>query len=212
MKTCLSTLRFCLSGLAMALYGGLAHADLLPPQAEPLMKRLDQNRNAFDRADQFCQGKQPGDACVIAGSRLAGGGDGVCKNDINRSSYGTIDLTCVRSGSISIERGLPENGFVADASLCEGPGVLGQWRCKPLPEPPVDRFCQGKSVGQSCAVSLRYEGREEEHAGVCREITQRSGFYYRGHQTVTRQVILCDAPEAIERVYQDVSWWKKLWQ
>lgn len=201
--------------LAVSLNYGLAWADLLPPPAEPAIKRLERNRNAFDRSDQFCAGKFRGDACAILGSRLAGGGEGVCENEINRAAF-TIDLYCKRTGLAVIERGLPEGGFVAEAMLCAGADANADaprpWNCTPLAEIPADRFCRGKSVGQACTVAMSYDGTPEQHEGICREATQHEGFYYQGRRIATRQVILCMAPEAIERSYRDASWLEKLRQ
>lgn len=206
-----SLFRLFLPGFVLLFNGGPAQADLLPPPAESAMKRLDRNRNAFDRTDQFCAGKFRGDACTIPGSRLAGGGDGVCQNEINRSTF-SIDLYCKREGLAVIQRGLPEGGFVAEPALCAEAQAPHPWNCTPLPEIPADRFCQGKSVGQSCTVDMGYDGTPEQHQGVCREETQREGFYYQGRRVATRQVILCTAPEDIERVYRKATWLEKLRQ
>ncbi|ENO89516.1 hypothetical protein [Thauera linaloolentis] len=195
----------------MSLNYGLAWADLLPPPAEAAIKRLERNRNAFDRSDQFCAGKFRGDACAILGSRLAGGGEGVCDNEINRATF-TIDLYCKRTGLALIERSLPKDGFVAEAALCADAEASRPWNCAPLPETPADRFCQGKSIGQACTVAMSYDGRPEQHEGICREETQREGFYYQGRRVATRQAILCMAPEAVERRYRNASWLEKLRQ
>lgn len=196
----------------MVCVGGLANADLLPPGAEDAIRRLEKNRKAFDRVDQFCTDKAPGDACMVAGSHWAGGGPGTCRNEINRTSS-TIDLSCRREGVTVIRRGLPEGGFVAEAQLCKGDDVPRPWNCTPLPVIPVDRFCQGKAVNQACTVSLEYNGVSELHEGFCRQVTEREGFYYQGRQIATRQVVLCDVPEQpAERTYRDVPWYHKLRQ
>ncbi len=84
------------------LNGGWAQADALHPEAESAVKRLQKNRKAFDRVDQFCTDMAPRDACAVAGSRLAGGGGGTCRNAINRTAL-TIDLSCNREGVVVID-------------------------------------------------------------------------------------------------------------
>ncbi len=196
----------------LALICGVAQADLLPPGAEDAVKRIQKNPKAFDRTDQFCTDKVPGDACTISGSRLAGGSRGVCSNEINRTNL-TIDLSCNRQGFMNIDRGLPEGGFVAAPELCASGGMPGIWSCTPLTQTPVDRFCQGKSVNDACVVSMTYEGVSEQHEGICREVTQREGFYFRGRHLATRQVVLCDGlDKPAVRTYQNVPWIRKLWQ
>ncbi len=192
--------------------GGLAYADLLPPGAEDAIRRFEKNRKAFDRVDQFCTDKAPGDACMVAGSRLAGGGPGTCRSEVNRASF-TIDLSCRREGVLVIQRGLPEGGFVAEADLCKGDDVSRPWNCTPLATVPVDRFCQGKALNQACTVSLDYNGAPEQQEGICRQVTEREGFYHQGRRIATRQVVLCDAPEQpAARIYRDVPWYQKLRQ
>lgn len=196
----------------LALLCGFAQADLLPPGAEDAVKRLQKNPKAYDRADQFCSDKTTGDACSISGSRLAGGGNGICKNELNRTTL-TIDLTCNRQGFMNIDRGLPEGGFVAAPELCANGSMPGIWSCTPLTKMPVDRFCQGKSVNDTCVVSMTYEGATEQQEGICREVTEREGFYFRGRQLATRQVVLCDGlDKPAVRTYQNVPWFKKLLQ
>jgi hypothetical protein len=97
-----------------------ASADVLPPQAIETEHRLRENPQAFDRADQFCTGRSVGDACQMPGTALAGGGAGVCRNGID-SSRTRIDLRCERTAKVSLERGLPAEGFVLPAYFCENP-------------------------------------------------------------------------------------------
>lgn len=198
-----------------------AAADLLPPQAHEAAMRLRANPDAFDRIDNFCSDKKRGDACTIPGSVLAGGGEGVCKNELNRSTF-TIDLSCEREGRVAIDRKLPEGGFVHDDSLCRQqakeaasgnvPPGESRWNCAPLDPMPADRFCQGKAAGNACAVELRYQGTTQTHEGVCKQVREFSGFYYQGRRTATREVIRCEPETAVTRTFSPVSWWKKLLQ
>ena len=196
---------------------GLAMADLIPPQAEAAAKRLQDRPRSFDRADNFCLNKKPGAACTIAGSHLAEGGEGVCDNRIN-TSLGSIDLVCLRTAEVEIDRGLPEGGFVADKVLCDPADRLAwegkqPWNCKPLQPRPADRFCQGKAVGASCTVSLRYQGQPEQHEGICRTVTEEQRYYYAGNRVRSREVIRCEsAEEPAQRSWHDATWWQKLWQ
>lgn len=192
-----------------------AAADVLPPRAAEAAERLLKNPNAFDRTDQFCAGKRRGDACAIPASPLAGGGAGSCRNELNRSSF-TIDLSCERSGSYVLDRGLPEGGFVADRSLCGDPAAHvpagAPYACKPLQPMPADRFCAGKPVGAACSAEISHDGVRETHQGTCRTIEEQRGFYFQGRRVATREVVRCEAEASFERVYTPVGWWEKLFQ
>jgi hypothetical protein len=206
--------------LAVAAVHLPALADLISPEGVPAAKRLANNPRAFDRSDEYCKGKKVSDACTMPGNLFAGGGDGVCKNELNRRSY-TIDLLCEREDNTIIERKLPEGGFVNDASLCrdagkvesDGSSTPSPWNCKPTVPTPRDQFCAGKEVGAACTVQLLYQGRQEEFDGVCKEEVQSRSFYYQGPRTVTRQVVQCQSPEALPpRTFTPATWWQKLTQ
>ena len=199
---------YCALLLCCSLY---AHADVIPPQVEDARQRLRENPDVFDRSDNYCQGKMPKAACVIAGSAFAGGGDGICVNQIGDG--GVIDLSCVRAEDVKIDRKLPEGGFVADATVCgEYHGEIDgeKYNCTPLNPTPADQFCKGRPLGGACTVELTYTGKQEKHAGICRKITQSESYYYRGHHTITREVIQCEPPSIPERTYTPVNWKQKL--
>lgn len=207
-------------GLALLLLAAMPYtswADLIPPQAQAAAQRLRDNPQSFDRTDNYCQDRKPGAACTIAGSRLAGGGEGVCENRVN-SSLGSIDLLCRRSNEVSIDRGLPEGGFVADSDLCKPSDTEAwegkrPWNCRPLKPAPADRFCRDQAVGASCVVSLRYQGQLEQQTGVCKTVTEEEGFYYMGRRVKTREVIRCEAVDApAPRSWIDATVWQKLRQ
>lgn len=210
----------CVTLLAIAAFHLPALADLIPPQAAEIAKRLADNPRAFDRSDEYCKGKKVADACTLPGNLFAGGGEGICKNETTRWST-SIDLTCVRGGTAVIERKLPEGGFVHDASLCRDAGKLdskgipepSQWNCTPVVPTPQDQFCAGKEVGAACTVQLRYQDRQEEFPGVCKVEVQSYNFYYQGPRTATRQVVQCQPPESLPpRTYTPATWWQKLTQ
>lgn len=194
-----------------------ALADLVPPNAFPAAKRLSENPRAFDRTDDFCTGKKVGDACEIPGSRLSGGGPGTCDNAIHRG-HGTIDLLCRRTGRVVLDRGLPEDGFVADPEFCAGIARLGDEgkpmasHCVPPHIQPVDRFCAGKTLGDACTVDLEYAGQTERHLGTCREEVQTRRFYHQGQRTLTRKAVLCLADPLPPPNLKPLSWWQKLLQ
>ncbi|WP_255990114.1 hypothetical protein [Chitinolyticbacter albus] len=200
-----------------ACYCGQAAADVLPPQAASAAERLRNNPKAFDRYDNFCAGKKSGDACVIPGTAFAGGGNGRCDNDINRKTY-TIDLHCVREGYVTIERQLPEGGFVHDEQLCrskaahESEEPAPKWNCTPLTPTPSDAFCKGKSINSACTVELTYKGALQRDEGVCKEIVETERFYYQGRREATRKVIQCMPKEEFTRSFTPASWWQKLLQ
>jgi hypothetical protein len=194
-----------------------ASADVLPPQAIETEHRLRENPQAFDRADQFSTGRSVGDACQMPGTALAGGGAGVCRNGIDVSRT-RIDLRCERTAKVSLERGLPAEGFVLPAYFCENPEGAAIVRsrgfsCTPAAQPPHDRFCQGRGIGAACTALLTVDGTPVRDAGVCARITESAPrFYFRGWQIARREVVNCVSPEPIERRYKDVSWWQKVRQ
>ena len=194
-----------------------ASADVLPPQAIETEHRLRENPQAFDRADQFCTGRSVGDACQMPGTALAGGGAGVCRNGID-SSRTRIDLRCERTAKVSLERGLPAEGFVLPAYFCENPegAAIARSRgfsCTPTAQPPHDRFCQGRGIGAACTALLTVDGTPVRDPGVCARITESAPrFYFRGWHIAQREVDNCVSPEPIERRYKDVGWLQKVRQ
>jgi hypothetical protein len=190
---------------------------VLPPQAIETEHRLRENPQAFDRADQFCTGRSVGDACQIPGTALAGGGAGVCRNGIDVSRT-RIDLRCERTAKVSLERGLPAEGFVLPAYFCENPEGAAIVRsrgfsCTPAAQPPHDRFCQGRGIGAACTALLTVDGTPVRDAGVCARITESAPrFYFRGWQIARREVVNCVSREPIEHRYKDVGWWQKVRQ
>lgn len=197
---------------AILLCGSLqAHADLISPRVGDARHRLRENPNTFDQTDNYCKGKKPQAPCVVAGSAFAGGGEGTCASDIN--DRGVIELSCVRNDEITIERKLPEGGFVADEDVCGhyGGEMDGQkYNCTPLNPVPADQFCTGRPVGGACTAELTYKGQKEKHAGICRKVTETEEYYHWGHRTMTRDVIRCEPPSIPERTYTPVSWTEKL--
>jgi hypothetical protein len=153
----------------------------------------------------------------MPGTALAGGGAGVCRNGIDVSRT-RIDLRCERTAKVSLERGLPAEGFVLPAYFCENPEGAAIVRsrgfsCTPAAQPPHDRFCQGRGIGAACTALLTVDGTPVRDAGVCARITESAPrFYFRGWQIARREVVNCVSPEPIERRYKDVSWWQKVRQ
>lgn len=192
--------------LALALFCAVpVSADMLNPLADSARQRLVANPDAFDEVDNFCADQKPGAKCAIPGSVFAGGGEGTCKNQLApRSSV--ISMECVRQGEMTIDRKFPcVDCIVATPNGGEKPVA------DPVGNMPQDIFCKGREIGSACMVDLTYQGKGDRHAGVCKEGSQvigRAGPYLE----VTRKVILCQPPEAVERVFTKVSWWKKLWQ
>ena len=194
-----------------------ASADVLPPQAIETEHRLRENPQAFDRADQFCTGRSVGDACQMPGTALAGGGAGVCRNGIDVSRT-RIDLRCERTAKVSLERGLPAEGFVLPAYFCENPEGAAIVRsrgfsCTPAAQPPHDRFCQGRGIGAASTALLTVDGALVRDAGVCARITESAPrFYFRGWHIAQREAVNCVSSEPIERRYKEVSGWQKVRQ
>lgn len=195
-----------------------ARADLISPRIQEARDRLKANPDTFDRFDAFCAGKRRGDACEIPGSTFAGGGKGVCTNAIN-DEKSTIDLSCIRSGTVEIDRKLPKGGFVNDEALCNRQANAKteaekqesrQWNCTPMQPAPADRFCVGKAINGGCTVELVYQGKVERHEGVCKTVTEIDRFYYQGRRIAIRDVIQCEPDKPVRHEYAPASWWKKL--
>jgi hypothetical protein len=210
--------------LLLAVCSICARADMISPDVERARERLKNNPNVYDRVDDYCKDRKPGAVCSIPGPTFAGGGEGVCRNEYSSSSP-TIDLSCVRSGEVQIDRKLPDGGFVHDASLCSrpkdkdcgfgkeipgGPECPSRWNCKPMKPTPADQFCRSKGVGSACTVELIYLGRSERHEGICTIIVETERFYYQGHREAKRDVIRCEPPPVAPRNYSPVSWQQKL--
>ncbi|MES3025973.1 MAG: hypothetical protein V4857_30700 [Pseudomonadota bacterium] len=209
----------CLAMLAMCV-PNFCRADLISPQVQAAQERLRANPNTFDRFDTYCAGKRPGALCTIAGNTFAGGGKGVCTNAINESKS-SIDLSCVRSERVEIDRKLPAGGFVHDADLCARQATIiatedGQenrrWNCTPEHPAPADRFCRGKAVGSACTAELSREGSMEKHAGVCTAATETENFYYQGRRLAKREVIKCEPGQPAKHIYAPASWRQKLFR
>ncbi len=194
-------------------------ADVISPRVQAARERLAANPNLFDRFDTFCAGKRNGSACVIPGTTFSGGGKGVCTTDLDGEDSG-IDLTCVRTGLVAIDRKLPAGGFVHDEYMCglkaratTDKDLLKEsrhWNCTPLKLPPTDIFCKDKTVGNRCTVELDYQGNKESHDGVCKVVTETNRFYYHGHRTSTRDVIQCEPEHPVMHQYTPASWRQKL--
>ncbi len=200
---CLFALQFCQP----------ARADVLPPQAADAKQRLLNNPAAYDNVDNFCDGKKPGAACTLPGNTFAGGGAGVCKNEVNRTTW-LIDLTCQRKASVLVhEPQLPAGGFVVEPMLCNNGLDFGeQFTCSPTTPPPPDRFCKGKKVAEACTVELANDGKKEKYPGICRQITEKASFYFQGYRTPSRDVIRCEPPQTLQRTLRRVGPLQKLTQ
>lgn len=198
----------------------LASADVLPPQAADAAERFRNNPGAFDRTDQWCEGKRVDGACQVDGNAFEGGGPGICERDLNRRDY-QIDLHCVVKPAPRIERAIPDGPWQADADVCAlaarsdsvAQTVRSQgWACT---EPPVlsDRFCKGVEAGQRCVAEVSLGDRVQRFDGVCRRQLDTKGTYFQGRRTLTRPVVSCE-PEhpAPAATLKPVSAWRKLFQ
>ncbi len=208
----LLALIFTMLGVA-SLTAWPVQADLLPPQALDAAQRLLKNPAAFDNVDSFCDGKKPGAACTLPGNTFAGGGAGLCKNELNRSTF-LIDMTCQRLASVFVvEPELPEGGFVVEPMLCNNGLDFGpQFTCTPLTPAPTDRFCKDKKLAQACTVELSNDGKKEKFAGICRQVTEKAGFYFQGRRTANREVIRCQPPQTVQHTLRRVGTLQKLTQ
>ncbi len=209
-----------LCAFALLAWQLVAHADVLPPQAADAAERFRNNPGAYDRTDEWCEGRRVDAACQITGNAFEGGGPGICERDLNRRDY-QIDLRCVLKPTPRIERAIPDGPWQADADVCAlaarsdsaAQTVRAQgWLCA---EPPVlaDRFCKGVEVGQRCVAEVPIDGRVQRFDGVCSRQLDTKGTYFQGRRTLTRPVVSCEPEHPVPAsTLKPVSAWRKLFQ
>jgi hypothetical protein len=203
---------------------GLARADVLPPDLAAIYLKARENPKAYDRADQFCDGRSIGSPCEIPGNPFEGGGSGHCTQDINSASR-SLDALCKLDDPPLIDRQTPEGGFQVSKELCDmaskNPDLASNLRSMDVrcDLPPAtltpDRFCQGRKPGDACQVQLRQADRNLSFAGRCTEETQERRFYIYGNRYKQRQVLLCQPEHPVIRDYRRSSppgWLKKLFE
>lgn len=206
--------RFALVVTVCLLSGG-ALGDITPPQVSDAYQRLQAHPGTFDRTDQFCTDRLPGNACSIAGTVFEGGGTGICKQDIDRAT-GNIDLTCALSQNVEFVRDLPEHPYRADAYTCSaGPRyegsyeafklAVGHWVCNELPFV-SDRSCGARKAGDRCSVLVVVGSAEPKvYDGVCREALDRQNTYYHGRRWLERTVFSCQPERPVVRELRSIG-------
>lgn len=154
----------------------VASADLLPPYQDQVEARVRNDPAYYDHADAFCRGKVLGDSCVITGTALEGGGEGMCRQRLDGGTNQVI-AECVRFTTPMIDRRLPVTPYQLEPIVCgmlkASPGqkfrdserqeLLG---CGPV-ETVSDRFCTGRKQGEACTAQLTIGGKSIENPGVC---------------------------------------------
>ena len=143
---------------------GLARADVLPPDLAAIYLKARENPKAYDRADQFCDGRSIGSPCEIPGNPFEGGGSGHCTQDINSASR-SLDALCKLDDPPLIDRQTPEGGFQVSKELCDmaskNPDLASNLRSMDVrcDLPPAtltpDRFCQGRKPSFCFLTSLQ---------------------------------------------------------
>lgn len=197
-----------------------AMADTLPPQPPDLTQRFQNNPGAFDRYDQWCDGRQVNQDCQIPGSAIEGGGAGQCQRVIPPGAL-QIDLLCVLKLQPTIVRGLPDHPWRADDSMCEQAKISpataevltsNKWTCGELPKV-ADQFCTGLQARQRCTLAFSLEGKALSQVGVCTPELETGSGYYMGRRILRRTSLLCQpAHRAPATVLKPVSAWRKLRQ
>lgn len=200
--------------LFLICYCATAWADVISMEAFSAQERHSKNPNIYDRADSFCKGKKPKSACTIPGAISSGGGNGVCTNGLENRHSVSIDMVCITTGELFIDRKLPDGGYVADSTFCkDGVNKEGFPRvdCKPLNPTPKDRFCKEKNIGNPCNIEFTYNNKQLTEAGVCKVVVETvAPYYYQGYHKDSRTVIQCEAPALPERIMTPASWFDKL--
>ncbi len=163
-------------------------ADVISPTVQAAQDRLRNNPNVYDRVDNFCQGKKPQDRCTVSGPIISGGGEGVCINTQTNSYSDSIDLACIRTKYVDIDRDIAEG------------------------ENKSDRFCKAKKLGSPCNIEFVYDDKMHTAAGTCKIQIETKRYYYQGYHNESRSTIQCQAEPLPERTYIPVSIIKKLFQ
>lgn len=206
-----------LLALALLLAAAPALADVLPLEAMHAEQRFREYPKAYDRTDQWCEGKRLGAACALPGTPLQGGGAGTCARRIATPGY-TIDLVCRRDEEPRVDYALPHGPWQGDEQICSRPDNPEYQQalrnenagCTP-PAPAHDRFCRDKAAGEACTVELTLGERRLQEAGVCTASTQTQRYYFQGHREVSRPVVLCSPPASAPAPrYAPVGFWRKL--
>lgn len=185
-------------------------ADVISPESVSAVQRLGNNPNAFDQVDNFCLGKKPKDACLIPGSIIAGGGKGICVNEVSRGA-GAITMSCVRQGTLKIDRDIPCHPHDLSNSNNRLAKIEVPVFCESMLPIPTDKFCRDKKIGNPCTVKFIFEGKAGVNEGVCIEKEEVVGEHH-PHAYVTRKVISCESQEKIKRQYTTVPLREKLFQ
>ena len=200
------------AGLLLALLAAGVWADVVPfiPGA---LERFEKNKDLYDRADQFCQGKAVAAACDIPGSAFEGGGKGICERNLVPST-GKIDLHCVLVIPTVIERRIPEGPFRSDPGECKDTVKL--FPDQPLdcidPPPVNDRFCTGRKENESCTATLRVGSKESNEVGRCAMTVEKMSYYHYGRRFGTRRVLQCMPLRPTPATeFKNVSLTQKLW-
>lgn len=193
----------------MILWSATAHADVLLPAEVDAHDRFRKQPDVWDRTDQYCDGRKVNDVCHIPGTKLAGGGAGVCKRVLeDRSSY--VDLKCDLDDPIYFDRKYPDGKFQLINRECSKEDS-NRWSCEPPPRI-ADQFCTGKNEGDACTVAYRQAAkRSGSEDGRCRPDTETREGYWQGRLTLSRPVLSCQAIQPLPPVeMRPVSTWKKL--
>lgn len=201
-----------LAGLLLTLSAAGAWADVIPfiPGAQ---ERFANDKTLYDRADQFCQGKEVAAACQIPGTAFEGGGQGVCERSLVANT-GKIDLQCRLSAPVVIERQVPAGPFRSDPNACQDNAK--RFPDQPLdcvePPPVSDRFCAGKQENDACSAAFQVAGKDQSEAGRCATVVEKMSYYHYGRRTGTRQVLQCEplrpAPAAeLTNATLRKKWW-----
>lgn len=160
------------------------YADIIIPKVQDARDRLKSNPDVYDRVDNLCQGKNPKDRCTISGPVISGGGEGTC---INALTNDTIDLMCVRTKYVIIDKQIP----------------FGEMKS--------DRFCKGKKIGNPCKIEFVYDDKAQIAEGTCKLEVERKRSYYPGTYK-NRSTVQCQPEPLPQRTYTTVDFINKLMQ
>jgi len=216
----------------------IAEADLLPTYQDLLESRVRNDPLYYDHVDQFCRGKNLGDRCKITGSALEGGGDGVCKRNIDGWGKRVI-AQCEREFTPEVSRKTPESAYQLNEFVClmmkatpadsfKDAKTGKQLSCGSVPMV-SDQFCHELKAGDLCTAEVIVNGTRFDNSGVCVLQTQKvvsyaidiahkhEKFHFK-QQELTRPLLSCLASTPVTQVIEQgknprkVYWFESLFR
>ncbi len=195
-----------------------ASADLITPYStnDHYQQRFDETQ-IVDETDQWCQGKNKDEACIMPLTAFEDGGNGLCrrmKNDLRE----TIQLTCVTEPRLELNQTVtPE--FDVSPETCPGLEDIKSPReqglplsCKWRKQRATDQSCLKKAAGAACTVTGTQGKLAVKFDGFCYNSDKIYKYYAAGRQQYTRKEFVCFPGSLISHEYTPVGTLNKIQQ